>query len=141
MFALYKSLWIACNLGCQATATMVLFYMPFSQGDGISFFGALNMSNLYCCESCEFFSDCKGNRQKCVKQTFDEVLSTLSLREAQLLKYLYGYDGVKHTLADANREMRVVGESLQQVKARAGRKLRHPSRSKRLRDFFYICKI
>lgn len=112
--------------------------MPFSQGDGISFFGALNMSNLYCCESCEFFSDCKGNRQKCVKQTFDEVLSTLSLREAQLLKYLYGYDGVKHTLADANREMRVVGESLQQVKARAGRKLRHPSRSKRLKEFFYI---
>lgn len=96
------------------------------------------MNNTFFCENCEFYSDCKGNRQHCVKQTFDEVLSTLSLREAQLLKYLYGYDGVRHTFAEANREMRVVGESLQQVKARASRKLRHPVRSKRLKDFFFI---
>ncbi len=96
------------------------------------------MNNTFCCENCEFYSDCKGNRQHCVKQIFEEVLSTLAPREAQLLKYLYGYDGVRHTFADANREMHVVGESLQQVKARASRKLRHPNRSKRLKDFFFI---
>ena len=96
------------------------------------------MKNTFCCENCEFYSDCRGNRQHCVKQTFDEVLSTLTPREADLLKYLYGYNGVRHTFADANKEMHVVGESLQQVKARASRKLRHPNRTKKLKEFFFI---
>ena len=96
------------------------------------------MKNTFCCETCEFYSDCKGNRQHCVKQTFDEVLSTLAPREADLIKYLYGYNGVRHTFADANKVMHVAGESLQQVKARASRKLRHPNRSKKLKDYFFI---
>jgi RNA polymerase primary sigma factor len=64
------------------------------------------------------------------------VLGFLSERERRVLEMRYGLvDGKDHTLEEVGREFGVTRERIRQIEAKALRKLRHPSRSKSLRDY------
>ncbi|NQU97050.1 MAG: sigma-70 family RNA polymerase sigma factor, partial [Chloroflexi bacterium] len=66
----------------------------------------------------------------------DEVLNTLSLRERKVLQLRFGLeDGRSRTLEEVGREFGVTRERIRQIEAKALRKLRHPTRSRKLRDF------
>jgi RNA polymerase primary sigma factor len=66
----------------------------------------------------------------------EKVLSTLSDREAKIIKMRFGLDsGYPRTLEEVGRTFRVTRERVRQIEAKAIRKLRHPSRSKSLRDY------
>ncbi len=66
----------------------------------------------------------------------EEVLKTLTPREEKVLRLRFGLeDGRTRTLEDVGKEFNVTRERIRQIEAKALRKLRHPSRSKRLRDF------
>ena len=63
-------------------------------------------------------------------------MQTLTPREAKVLKLRFGLqDGRMRTLEEVGREFQVTRERIRQIEAKALRKLRHPSRSKRLKDF------
>ena len=71
-----------------------------------------------------------------LREQLEEVLSTLTPREEQVLRMRFGLtDGKPHTLEEVGREFDVTRERIRQIESKALRKLRHPSRSKKLRDF------
>ena len=71
-----------------------------------------------------------------LKEQLVEVLATLTPREEKVLKLRFGIeDGRTRTLEEVGREFNVTRERIRQIEAKALRKLRHPSRSKKLRDF------
>ena len=71
-----------------------------------------------------------------LKEQLEEVMSTLTPREAKVLKLRFGLeDGKARTLEEVGREFEVTRERIRQIEAKALRKLRHPSRSKKLRDY------
>ena len=73
---------------------------------------------------------------KLMKEQLSEVLATLSPREEQVLRMRFGLDdGKAHTLEEVGNAFNVTRERIRQIEAKALRKLRHPSRSKRLKDF------
>src|SRR3989304_3418361 len=74
--------------------------------------------------------------QALLKDHIREVLSTLSPREAKVLEYRFGLeDGKQRTLEEVGREFGVTRERIRQIEAKAIRKLRHPTRAKKLRDY------
>lgn len=74
--------------------------------------------------------------QTLLKEELNEVLETLSERESRVLRLRFGLDdGRTRTLEEVGREFQVTRERIRQIEAKALRKLRHPSRSKRLKDF------
>jgi len=71
-----------------------------------------------------------------LKEQISDVLKTLTPREEKVLALRFGLaDGQSHTLEEVGKEFNVTRERIRQIEAKALRKLRHPSRSKRLRDF------
>ena len=71
-----------------------------------------------------------------LRDEFEEVMSTLTPREAKVLKLRFGLeDGKARTLEEVGKEFDVTRERIRQIEAKALRKLRHPSRSKKLRDY------
>jgi len=71
-----------------------------------------------------------------LKEQLMDVLDTLTPREEKVLKLRFGLDdGRARTLEEVGREFKVTRERIRQIEAKALRKLRHPSRSKKLRDF------
>ena len=71
-----------------------------------------------------------------LREQLEEVMNTLTPREAKVLKLRFGLeDGKARTLEEVGREFMVTRERIRQIEAKALRKLRHPSRSKRLRDY------
>jgi len=71
-----------------------------------------------------------------LKEQLNEVLHTLTPREEQVLKLRFGLlDGHTRTLEEVGKEFDITRERIRQIEAKALRKLRHPSRSKRLRDY------
>ena len=71
-----------------------------------------------------------------LKEQTAQVLHTLSAREEKVVKMRFGLeDGSEHTLEEVGRSFAVTRERIRQIEARALRKLRHPSRSRRLRAF------
>jgi len=71
-----------------------------------------------------------------LKDHIKEVLETLSPREAKVLEYRFGLeDGKQRTLEEVGKEFGVTRERIRQIEAKAIRKLRHPTRSKKLRDY------
>jgi len=71
-----------------------------------------------------------------LKEQLIEVLSTLTPREEKVLRLRFGIeDGRTRTLEEVGKEFNVTRERIRQIEAKALRKLRHPSRSKKLKDF------
>lgn len=71
-----------------------------------------------------------------LKEQLEEVMNTLTPREAKVLKLRFGLeDGKARTLEEVGREFEVTRERIRQIEAKALRKLRYPSRSKKLRDY------
>jgi len=71
-----------------------------------------------------------------LKEQLSDVLSTLTEREEKVLRLRFGLeDGRSRTLEEVGKEFNVTRERIRQIEAKALRKLRHPSRSKRLKDF------
>ena len=71
-----------------------------------------------------------------LKEQLMDVLDTLTPREEKVLKLRFGLDdGRARTLEEVGKEFKVTRERIRQIEAKALRKLRHPSRSKKLRDF------
>ena len=71
-----------------------------------------------------------------LREQLADVLSTLTPREAKVLKLRFGLeDGRSRTLEEVGKEFNVTRERIRQIEAKALRKLRHPSRSKKLRDY------
>lgn len=74
--------------------------------------------------------------QEWVRRTLNEVLETLTDREEKVLRLRYGLlDGKTHTLEEVGKEFGVTRERIRQIEGKALRKLRQPSRQKKLRDF------
>ena len=71
-----------------------------------------------------------------LKEQLEEVLGSLTEREAKVLRLRFGLeDGRPRTLEEVGKEFDVTRERIRQIEAKALRKLRHPSRSKKLKDF------
>ena len=71
-----------------------------------------------------------------LKEEIKEVLQTLQPREQEVLELRFGLiDGTCHTLEDVGKRFNVTRERIRQIEAKALRKLRHPSRAKKLKDF------
>ena len=72
-----------------------------------------------------------------LKDKLNEVLGELTDREEKVIRLRYGIDdGRNHTLEEVGKEFNVTRERIRQIEAKALKKLRHPSRSKQLRDYF-----
>ncbi len=91
---------------------------------------------------CDFIEDHKilapadAASRKMLKEQMDDVLGTLSERERQVLAMRFGLDdGRTRTLEEVGKAFGVTRERIRQIEAKALRKLRHPSRSKKLKDY------
>ena len=71
-----------------------------------------------------------------LKEQLDEVLQTLTDREKKVLRLRFGLDDQRaRTLEEVGKEFDVTRERIRQIEAKALRKLRHPSRSRKLKDY------
>ena len=71
-----------------------------------------------------------------LKEQTDQVLKTLTPREEKVIKMRFGLvDGNEHTLEEVGQMFAVTRERIRQIEAKALRKLRHPSRSRKLKAF------
>ena len=71
-----------------------------------------------------------------LKEQVDDIIHTLTDREAQVLQLRFGLeDGRSRTLEEVGHVFGVTRERIRQIESKALRKLRHPSRSRKLRDF------
>ena len=71
-----------------------------------------------------------------LKDELRQVLDTLTTREKEVLELRFGlFDGSSHTLEEVGKKFKVTRERIRQIEAKALRKLRHPSRSRKLKDF------
>ncbi len=87
-------------------------------------------------EDTETLSPMESASGAMLREQIAEVLRTLSPREEQVIRMRYGLtDGVPHTLEDVGAYFNITRERIRQIEAKAIRKLRHPSRSKLLRDY------
>jgi RNA polymerase primary sigma factor len=72
-----------------------------------------------------------------LKEQMEDVLDSLTIRERRVLQLRFGLeDGRQRTLEEVGREFGVTRERIRQIEAKALRKLRHPTRSRKLRDYF-----
>ena len=80
----------------------------------------------------------EATNQTLLHEQLDEVVSTLTEREQRVIKLRFGWDdGRPRTLEEVGREFKVTRERIRQIEAKALRKLRHPNRSRKLKDFLY----
>ena len=80
----------------------------------------------------------EATNQTLLHEQLDEVVSTLTEREQRVIKLRFGWDdGRPRTLEVVGKEFNVTRERIRQVEAKALRKLRHPNRSRKLKDFLY----
>ena len=71
-----------------------------------------------------------------LREQIEDALKTLTEREAKVLKMRFGLgDGNEHTLEEVGQQFKVTRERIRQIEAKALRKLKHPSRSRRLKSF------
>ena len=77
-----------------------------------------------------------GAAQEMLRSRIDRVLKTLSYREREIIKLRYGLgDGYSYTLEEVGHIFKVTRERIRQIEAKPLRKLRHPSRSDKLKSF------
>ena len=75
-------------------------------------------------------------QENLLREKVEQVLSTLSPREARILRLRYGLDnGRAYTLQEVGRKFGLTRERIRQIEGKALRRLRHPRRSRQLRDY------
>ena len=80
----------------------------------------------------------EATNQTLLHEQLDEVVSTLTEREQRVIKLRFGWDdGRPRTLEEVGKEFNVTRERIRQIEAKALRKLIHPNRSRKLKDFLY----
>lgn len=89
------------------------------------------------CINCKFCDFCFSNIDSCIKRIFDDVLATLTPREEETLKLLYGYNSEQLNEDEVAEHFNITVNRISQIEAKALRKLRHPSRSKKLYPFVF----
>lgn len=84
-----------------------------------------------------FASPYKVSENKNLAQALNELLDTLDYREAMIVRYRFGFcdDGVSKTLEEVARIFKITRERVRQLETKALRKLRHPSKRKKIEDF------
>ena len=88
-------------------------------------------------EDAEAIAPAEAASTKLLKEKMDEVLQNLTLREKKVLQLRFGLeDGRSRTLEEVGQEFGVTRERIRQIEAKALRKLRHPTRSKWLKDYW-----
>ena len=81
-------------------------------------------------------SPATGATQEMLRNRIGKVLKTLSYREREIIKLRYGLgDGYSYTLEEVGHIFKVTRERIRQIEAKALRRLRHPSRSNKLKNF------
>ena len=97
------------------------------------------VDSLFLCstlEDKEALSPDEYANNQLLKDEINTVLQGLTEREEKVLRLRFGlYDGRTRTLEEVGREFNVTRERIRQIEAKALRKLKHPTRSKRLKDF------
>ena len=87
-------------------------------------------------QDCDALAPADAASNTILKEQLSEILYTLTPREEKVLKLRFGLvDGKARTLEEVGKEFNVTRERIRQIEAKALRKLRHPSRSKKLKDF------
>ena len=80
----------------------------------------------------------EATNQTLLHEQLDDVVRTLTEREQRVIKLRFGWDdGRPRTLEEVGKEFNVTRERIRQIEAKALRKLRHPNRSRKLKDFLY----
>ena len=88
-------------------------------------------------EDAEAVAPAEAASTKLLKEKMDEVLQNLTVREKKVLQLRFGLeDGRSRTLEEVGQEFGVTRERIRQIEAKALRKLRHPTRSKWLKDYW-----
>ncbi len=86
----------------------------------------------------EAISPSEEASRRVLKEVIDEILTSLSPREVRILQMRFGLvDGCTYTLEEVGRKFGVTRERIRQIEAHALSRLRHPSRSRRLRDYLH----
>jgi len=81
-------------------------------------------------------SPSEATNKNILREKIEEALDLLTARERDVLKMRFGLDdGYPHTLEEVGKHFRVTRERIRQIEAKALKKLRHPSRNSRLRDY------
>jgi RNA polymerase primary sigma factor len=84
----------------------------------------------------ESLSPSEATNKAILREKIEEALDLLTTRERDVLKMRFGLDdGYPHTLEEVGKHFRVTRERIRQIEAKALKKLRHPSRNSRLRDY------
>ena len=95
---------------------------------------------VYVCteqEQCEFYKLCYANSKRCIKQRFDDLIKTLTLREGQIIEKMYGRHGYVYSVEELAADYSESCEKIIAVKEKALRKLRFPPRSRRIKEYFF----
>jgi RNA polymerase primary sigma factor len=87
-------------------------------------------------QDCEMLSPSDATSKVVLREKIEEALDQLSIRERDVVRMRFGLDdGYPHTLEEVGKHFRVTRERIRQIEAKALKKLRHPSRNSRLRDY------
>jgi RNA polymerase primary sigma factor len=87
-------------------------------------------------EDDEALSPSEQTNKQLIKESIHEMLNYLTPRERKIIEMRFGLkDGIGHTLEEVGNEFGVTRERIRQIEAKALRKLRHPSRRKKLQDY------
>jgi RNA polymerase primary sigma factor len=87
-------------------------------------------------QDCDMLSPSDATSKVVLREKIEEALDQLSIRERDVVRMRFGLDdGYPHTLEEVGKHFRVTRERIRQIEAKALKKLRHPSRNSRLRDY------
>ena len=75
-------------------------------------------------------------QKNALKEEVASVLSKLTPKEERVLRLRYGFDGHERTLEEVGAEFNVTRERIRQIEGKALRKLRHPSKAKKLKEYY-----
>ena len=111
------------------------YYMTFEQETSAEIARPQEFSKQNNCETkCEFYAVCQANKEICVKNVFGQILQTLTPREERILRLIYGIEEYKESVQLVALAFGKTEERVEQIIAKALRKMRHPTRSRALRS-------
>lgn len=109
------------------------YYMNFEQETSSEIAPPKVFNEPNCCTTkCEFYSVCQENKEICVKNVYGQILQTLTPREERVLRLIYGIEEYKESIRMVSLAFGITEERVEQIKAKALRKMRHPTRAQAL---------